>query len=73
MILLTTSSSFYMDDLLIFSKDEQSHLRHIEFVFSRLKDRELFVSPKKCEFLKEEIEFLGLVEESECVENLAKT
>ncbi len=44
----------YMDDLLIFSKGEQSHLRHIELVLSRLKDNELFVSPKKCEFLKDE-------------------
>ncbi len=50
----------YMDDLLIFSKDEQSHLRHIELVLSRLKDHELFVSPKKCKSLKEEIQFLGL-------------
>ncbi len=33
----------------------------IELVLSRLKDHELFVSPKKCEFLKDEIGFLGLV------------
>ncbi len=50
-----------MDDLLIFSNDEQPHLRHIELVFSRLKDHNLYVSHKKCELLKEVMEFLGLI------------
>ena len=51
----------YLDDLLIFSKDEESHLKHIEIVLSRLKENKLFVSPKKCEFMKTEIKFLGLI------------
>ena len=37
----------YMDDLLIFSKDEKSHLQHLDIVLSRLKDHRLYVSPKK--------------------------
>lgn len=51
----------YMDDLLIFSKDEKSHLEHLDIVLSRLKDHQLYVSPKKCEFMKTEISFLGLI------------
>ena len=51
----------YMDDLLIFSKDEESHLKHLEIVLSRLKENNLYVSPKKCEFMKTEIKFLGLI------------
>lgn len=51
----------YMDDLLIFSKDELSHIRHIELVLSRVKEHKLYVSPAKCEFLKKDIEFLGLI------------
>ena len=51
----------YMDDLLIFSKDEQSNLEHIETVLSRLRKHELYVSPAKCEFFKREIDFLGLI------------
>ncbi len=50
----------YMDDLLIFSKDERSHLRHIELVLSRIKERKMYMSLKKCEFLTEEMEFLEL-------------
>ncbi len=41
----------YMDDLLIYSKDEQSHLRHIELVLSRAEDHKLYLSPKKCEWV----------------------
>ena len=51
----------YMDDLLVFSKDEESHLKHLETVLSRLEEHELYVSPKKCEFLQSEIDFLGFL------------
>lgn len=51
----------YMDDLLIFSKDEKSHLEHLNTVLSRLKDHKLYVSPKKCDFMKSEISFLGMI------------
>ncbi len=57
---LDDSLVLYMDGLLIFRKDEQSHLRRIELVLSLPKDHELLLSPKKCEILKEEIAFLGL-------------
>ena len=51
----------YMDDLLIFSKDKEGHYKHLEIVMSRLKENELYVSPKKCEFFEENIDFLGLL------------
>lgn len=51
----------YIDDLLVFSKDEESHRRHLEIVLQRLKEHELYVSPKKCEFFKGEMDFLGLL------------
>jgi len=51
----------YIDDLLIFSKDRESHYSHLETVLSRLEEHELYVSPKKCEFMTDELDFLGLV------------
>ena len=51
----------YIDDLLVFSKNEESHYRHLEIVLQRLKEHELYVSPKKCEFFKDEMDFLGLL------------
>ena len=51
----------YMDDLLIFSKDEESHYRNLETVLRRLKEHQLYASPKKCEFFQTEIDFLGFL------------
>ena len=50
----------YLDDLLIFSSTMEEHLEHLETVLSRLKENELYASTKKCSFLQEEVEFLGL-------------
>lgn len=51
----------YMDDLLIFSKNEADHLEHLDIVLSRLQDEELYVSPSKCDFMTKETEFLGMI------------
>ena len=40
----------YIDDILIFSKSEEEHLRTVEEVCSRLSQYDLTVSLKKCEF-----------------------
>ena len=49
----------YLDDILIFSKDETQHAVHLESVLQRLQDRKLYAKISKCEFFKTEIEFLG--------------
>ena len=49
----------YLDDILIYSPDRQTHQRHVEQVLQRLLDAHLWVKPEKCSFYKEEIEFLG--------------
>ncbi len=50
-----------MDDLFIFSRDEESHLKHLSVVLFRLIDHKLYVSPKNCEFMKQEILFLVMI------------
>ena len=63
----------YMDDLLISSKDEASHLKHLETVLRRREENKLFVSLEKCEFMKAEIDFLGfLVRKDEMRDNPSK-
>ena len=49
----------YLDDILVFSEDFDTHLAHIEEVFTRLKDAKLSINRKKCHFIKAEIEYLG--------------
>lgn len=49
----------YLDDLLIFSDSEEEHLEHLRQVFEVLRQQKLFASPKKCEFGRTHIDFLG--------------
>jgi hypothetical protein len=51
----------YLDDILIFSKTEEEHHQHLELVVERLRNAELYANPKKCEFFKTEVEFLGFI------------
>lgn len=39
---------------------KKSHLCHLETVLTRLKERELYVSPKKFALFQEETDFLDL-------------
>jgi hypothetical protein len=49
----------YLDDILIFSKNEDDHIKHIAMVLEKLRQYNLFAHAKKCEFFKPELEFLG--------------
>jgi hypothetical protein len=55
----------YMDDLLIYSKTAEEHLAHLEFVFQALYEHGFYLNPKKCEFNKPEVRFLGHIISSE--------
>ena len=54
----------YLDNILIFSKSEEEHHQHLELVIQRLRNAELYANPKKCEFFKSELEFLGFIVDS---------
>jgi hypothetical protein len=49
----------YVDDVIIWSKDFESHLQHLDLVFQRLRMANLTLRPNKCEFAKPEILYLG--------------
>jgi transposase InsO family protein len=49
----------YLDDILIYSANEKEHIQHVKEVLRRLKDYNLELKPEKCEFHREEVEFLG--------------
>ena len=51
----------YLDDVLIFSKNPEEHLRHIETIFERIRQHGLKLKLKKCAFFKEKTEYLGFV------------
>lgn len=49
----------YLDDILIFSKNEDDHFKHMTLVLDKLREHNLYANAKKCEFLTPELEFLG--------------
>ena len=51
----------YMDDILVYSKNEKEHERHVGRILARLREHKLSLKPEKCWFSKKEIEFLGLI------------
>ena len=51
----------YLDDILIFSPDEDTHVRHVHQVLQRLLTHQLFVKAEKCEFHVSSVAFLGFI------------
>ena len=50
---------FYHDDTLVFTHSREEHLTHLEMVLKKLKEQVLRVNLDKCDFMKEELVFLG--------------
>ena len=51
----------YMDDILIFAKTQEELERYTKMVLQRLQENNLYLKPKKCEFNKTTMEYLGLI------------
>ncbi|GBC09217.1 hypothetical protein RclHR1_00870008 [Rhizophagus clarus] len=49
----------YIDDIMIYSKNLEEHIEHIEKVLQRLQKYNLVIKLKKCKFCQKKIEFLG--------------
>ena len=49
----------YIDDILVFSTSRQDYLIHLAIVLQRLEEGAFHVRLTKCEFLAEEVEYLG--------------
>lgn len=55
----------YLDDILIFSPDRETHTQHIRQVLARLRKAQLYCKPSKCSFYKDQVEFLGYIVNTE--------
>jgi hypothetical protein len=51
----------FIDDILIYSKNEEEHAQHLRIVLTRLREHRLYAKFSKCAFWLEEIQFLGHV------------
>jgi Reverse transcriptase (RNA-dependent DNA polymerase) len=52
---------FYMDDILIFAENQTELQNWMKQVLQRLREHNIFLKPKKCEFNKTTMEYLGLI------------
>jgi hypothetical protein len=49
----------FIDDILIFSKNEEEHDEHLHLVLQKLRENQLCAKLSKCEFWLKEVSFLG--------------
>jgi hypothetical protein len=49
----------FIDDILVYSKNEEEHADYLHVVLQRLREHRLYVKLSKCDFWLKEIKFLG--------------
>jgi hypothetical protein len=49
----------FIDDILIYSLDEETHEDHLRLVLQKLHDNQLYAKFSKCDFWLKEVAFLG--------------
>ena len=59
-VLLGLTFAFgYLDDILVYSPDMETHLEHLRKLFMKLREADLKLKEVKCNFLKRHIQYLG--------------
>jgi hypothetical protein len=51
----------FIDDILVYSRNEGEHEGHLHFVLQKLRDHRLYAKLSKCEFWLKQVAFLGHV------------
>jgi hypothetical protein len=49
----------FINDILIYSQNEEEHMKHLRMVLQRLQEHQLYAKLSKCEFWISEVMFLG--------------
>ncbi|GKF70298.1 putative reverse transcriptase domain-containing protein [Tanacetum coccineum] len=51
----------FINDILVYSKDEEEHGRHLKIILELLKEESLYAKFSKCDFWLDSVQFLGHV------------
>jgi hypothetical protein len=49
----------FIDDILVYTKNEEEHASHLHVVLQRMRENHLYAKLSKCDFWLKEIKFLG--------------
>ena len=52
-------TAVYLDDVLVFSETMEDHLTHLSQVVERITEAGLKLKPVKCQFIRQEVDYLG--------------
>ena len=58
----------FIDDILVYSKNEEEHKEHLHLVLGKLREHQVYAKFSKCEFWLKEVGFLGHVISGEGIE-----
>ena len=47
----------FINDILVYSKDEQEHEQHLKIVLQTLREKKLYAKLRKCDFWLKEVSF----------------
>ncbi|BBN68979.1 transposable element gene [Prunus dulcis] len=57
----------FIDDILVYSKSQKAHMKHLDLVLKTLRRKKLFAKLSKCQFWLDRVNFLGHVISAEDV------
>lgn len=57
----------YLDDIIVYSATSTVHLKRLERVFQKVRERGLKIEAEKCQFFQSRVKYLGHVVSSEGV------
>ena len=55
----------FIDDIMVYSRDEQEHEQHLKIVLQTLRKKKLYAKLSKCDFWLKEVSFLGHIVSAE--------
>ena len=55
----------FIDDILVYSRDEQEHEQHLKIILQTLREKKLYAKLRKCDFWLKDVSFLGHIVSAE--------
>ena len=49
----------FLDDILVYSKNEEEHEEHLRLTLKLLRELQLYTKLSKCDFYRDKIQYLG--------------